>query len=67
MTVSPHKELTYPTRIGGQVQHYYDWPYRGRTVTADQASPQSKAEMQALSELPDIQADALPGSLRLYE
>ncbi len=32
MTVSPHKELTRPARMGGQVQHY-DWTYQGQTVT----------------------------------
>ena len=66
MTVSPHKELTCPTRAGGQVQHY-GWTDQGQTVTADQAPPQSKAEMQALSELPGIQTDTLPGSLGLDE
>ncbi|MEL6331996.1 MAG: alpha/beta fold hydrolase [Cyanobacteria bacterium J06626_26] len=38
-----------------------------RVILADQAPPQSKAEMQALSELPGIQTDHLPGSLGLYE
>ncbi len=38
-----------------------------RVILADQAPPQSKAEMQALSELPGIQTDTLPGSLGLYE
>ena len=38
-----------------------------RVILADQAPPHSKAEMQALSELPGIQTDHLPGSLGLYE
>lgn len=38
-----------------------------RVILADQAPPQSKAEMQALSELPGIHTDHLPGSLGLYE
>ena len=38
-----------------------------RVILADQAPPQSKAEMQSLSELPGIQSDHLPGSLGLYE
>lgn len=38
-----------------------------RVILADQAPPQSKAEMQALSELSGIQVDHLPGSLGLYE
>ena len=38
-----------------------------RVILADKAPPQSKAEMQALSELPGIQSDHLPGSLGLYE
>ncbi|MEM9266917.1 MAG: alpha/beta fold hydrolase [Cyanobacteria bacterium P01_F01_bin.13] len=38
-----------------------------RVILADNAPPQSKAEMQALSELPGIETDHLPGSLGLYE
>ena len=38
-----------------------------RVILADQAPPQSKAEMKALSELPGIHTDHLPGSLGLYE
>jgi hypothetical protein len=38
-----------------------------RVILADKAPPQSKAEMQALAELPGIEADTLPGSLGLYE
>ena len=38
-----------------------------RVILADKAPPKSKAEMQALSELPGIQSDHLPGSLGLYE
>lgn len=38
-----------------------------RVILADQDPPQSKAEMQALSELPGIHTDHLPGSLGLYE
>ncbi|MGD1854102.1 MAG: alpha/beta fold hydrolase [Leptolyngbyaceae cyanobacterium] len=36
-------------------------------IVADQAPPQSLAEMQVLSELPDVSSDRLPGSLGLYE
>ena len=36
-------------------------------IVADQAPPQSLAEMQALSELPGVSSDRLPGSLGLHE
>ncbi|MEL6247146.1 MAG: alpha/beta hydrolase [Cyanobacteria bacterium J06648_16] len=36
-------------------------------IVADQAPPQSLAGMQALSELPSVTSDHLPGSLGLYE
>ncbi|MEM8809086.1 MAG: alpha/beta fold hydrolase [Cyanobacteria bacterium P01_G01_bin.38] len=36
-------------------------------IVADQAPPQSLAEMQVLSELPGVSSDHLPGSLGLYE
>ena len=38
-----------------------------RLILADQAPPQAKSEMTALSELPGIHTDHLPGSLGLYE
>lgn len=36
-------------------------------IVADQAPPKSKAEMKALAELPNVEAQSLPGTLGLYE
>lgn len=36
-------------------------------VTAEQAPPQSQADMVALSKLPNVQGCGLPGSLGLHE
>ncbi|MGV0023451.1 hypothetical protein [Phormidesmis priestleyi] len=36
-------------------------------ITADQAPPKSKAEMEALADLPRVEAHSLPGTLGLYE
>ncbi|MEM1370374.1 MAG: hypothetical protein AAGG02_20705 [Cyanobacteria bacterium P01_H01_bin.15] len=38
-----------------------------QVILADKAPPQSKAEMEALAALPDVQSAHLPGSLGLYE
>jgi pimeloyl-ACP methyl ester carboxylesterase len=36
-------------------------------IIGEQAPPKSKAEMEALAELPDVQVKRLPGTLGLYE
>lgn len=38
-----------------------------KVILAEQAPPQSKAEMEALAALPQIQSQTLPGSLGLHE
>ena len=56
------------------MQDREEWLRVGRSLTlpvqmiiADKAPPQSKAEMEALASLPQIQSQRIPGSLGLYE